>query len=82
MLPALFGGMFLGLLSIGDGEYIVENKLLTMFIPAVLVSVLCIMNIFVGGMEGIAILVMLPVTLLTARILWKKGIVRAVKNVK
>jgi len=82
MLPALFGGMFLGFFSKGDGEYIVEKKLLTIVIPFTLVSVLCILKLFPAGVEGVAILLMLPVTLITARILWKKGIVKVVKNPK
>ncbi|MGL5693396.1 MAG: hypothetical protein ACRCXA_04910 [Peptostreptococcaceae bacterium] len=80
MLPALFGGMFLGFMGKGDGEYIVENKLLSILIPIIIVSVGCISNILIPGVEGIIIIVMLPVTLISARVLWKKGIIRVVKN--
>ena len=31
-------------------------------------------------MEGISLLFMIPVTILCARVLWKKGIVRVVDN--
>lgn len=80
MLPALFGGMFLGMMGKGDGKQIIENKLLAIALPAVIVSVLTIMGVLKSGMEGIAILVMIPVTLLCARVLWKKGIIRVVDN--
>lgn len=80
MLPALFGGMFLGLLGNGGGETVIRKKLLIPALPALIVLVLGLMGIISSGMEGIAILVMLPVTLLWARFLWKKNIIKVEPN--
>lgn len=80
MLPALFGGMFLGIIGKGTGKTYIKNKLLSIVIPIILVSVATASGILVGGMEGIAILIMLPVTIGVARILWKKGIIEVIKR--
>ena len=78
LLPALFGCMALGLLSSGNGKTKVKNHLLPAVIPALLVSVLTVLGIGSTGLAGILIIVMIPVTILCARILWKKGIVKVV----
>ena len=78
LLPALFGCMALGLLSSGNGKTKVKNHLLPALIPALLVTVLTVLGIGSTGLAGILIIVMIPVTILCARILWKKGIVKVV----
>ena len=78
LLPALFGCMALGLLSSGNGKTKVKNHLLPGLVPAVLVTVLTVLGIGSTGLAGILIIVMIPVTILCARILWKKGIVKVV----
>ena len=78
LLPALFGCMALGLLSSGNGKTKVKNHLLPAVIPALLVTVLTVLGIGSTGLAGILIIVMIPVTILCARILWKKGIVKVV----
>ena len=78
LLPALFGCMALGLLSSGNGKTKVKNHLLPAVIPAVLVTALTVLGIGSTGLAGILIIVMIPVTILCARILWKKGIVKVV----
>lgn len=78
MLPALFGGMFLGLLSKGEGKTYVKNKLLMIIVPILLVSAGTLSGIIQAGMEGIIILLMLPVTIGIARFLWKKKIIEVV----
>ena len=78
LLPALFGCMVLGVLSSGNGKTKVKNHLLPGLIPAVLVTVLTVLGIGSTGLAGILIIVMIPVTILCARILWKKGIVKVV----
>lgn len=80
MLPALFGGMFLGLLSKGEGKTYIKNKLLMIVVPVILVAAGAIVGVIKGGMEGIVILVMLPVTIGIARLLWKKDIIKVVDN--
>ena len=78
LLPALFGCMALGLLSSGNGKTKVKNHLLPALIPALLVTALTVLGIGSTGLAGILIIVMIPVTILCARILWKKGIVKVV----
>lgn len=78
LLPALFGCMVLGVLSSGNGKTKVKNHLLPGLIPAVLVTVLTVLGIGSTGLAGILIIVMIPVTILCARILWKKGVVKVV----
>ena len=78
LLPALFGCMALGLLSSGNGKTKVKNHLLPAMIPALLVTALTVLGIGSTGLAGILIIVMIPVTILCARILWKKGIVKVV----
>ena len=81
MLPSLFGGMFLGLLGKGDGEYVVEKKLLAIVLPVAIVSIATMLGVLKSGLEGIAIILMLPITLIVARILWKKGIIKVTKRI-
>ena len=78
LLPALFGCMALGLLSSGNGKTKVKNHLLPALVPALLVTALTVLGIGSTGLAGILIIVIIPVTILCARILWKKGIVKVV----
>lgn len=78
LLPALFGCMSLGLLGSGNGETKVKNHLLPALIPAILVSILTILGIASSGIAGILMIVMIPVTILCARIFWKMGLVKVV----
>ena len=78
LLPALFGCMALGLLSSGNGKTKVKNHLLPALVPALLVTALTVLGSGSTGLAGILIIVMIPVTILCARILWKKGIVKVV----
>ena len=78
LLPALFGCMALGLLSSGNGKTKVKNHLLPALVPALLVTALTVLGIGSTGLAGILIIVMIPVTIHCARILWKKGIVKVV----
>lgn len=77
MLPALFGGMFVPMLlnnKVGDFE--VKGRLLPTIIPIILVI---IVNQFIrpiSGMEGIAILLVIPIMILIARIMYKKGVIK------
>ncbi len=80
ILPALFGCMSLGILGRGNAPTYVKNKLLIIAIPALLVSLLTIAGIASSGMAGYLLLIMIPLSILCARILWKKGIVKVVEN--
>lgn len=80
MLPALFGGMFVPmLLNNRVGDYEVKGRLLPTLLPLVLIVLI---NKFVrplGGMEGIAILAVIPIMMLLANILYKKGVIKMTK---
>lgn len=80
ILPALFGCMALSLFGRGSGKTYVKNRLLSVLLPAVLVTILAILG--VAGMKSASLimLVMIPLSILCARILWKKGIVKVVEN--
>lgn len=80
LLPALFGCMTLGMIGRGNGPTYVKNKLLIMVVPAVLISILTVMGIASTGLAGLLILVMIPVTILCAWILWKAGVVKVLQN--
>lgn len=77
LLPALFGSMSLGLLG-GGGKTKIKNRLLPAAIPALIVAVLTILGIASTALAGILMIVMIPVTILCARIMWKKGLVKVV----
>ena len=77
MLPALFGGMFLGMLTNKNaGEYVIHGKLLAAVAP---MAVLLFVHFFVTsviGKEGIVMLCEIPFTVLCAWVLYKKGIIK------
>ncbi len=80
MLPALFGGMLTPMLLDNTiGEYKVKNKLLP--ILPIMIAILLI-NKFIlplAGFEGIALILTIPISILIARFLYKKGIIKATK---
>ena len=84
ILPALFGCMSLGILGKGNGKTYVKNKLLIGAVPAAIVAALTLLmtksGIPAGGLAGYLMLIMIPIGILCARILWKKGIVSVEKN--
>ncbi len=76
MLPALFGGMFLPMLMDKNvGKYEVKGKLLPTIVPVI---VILLVNKYIKpltGFEGVAMLVVIPFTVLTAKLLYKKNII-------
>ena len=80
MLPSMFGALFLGILTKGSSKTEIENKLFSIVVPFILVCLGIFAGVLSAGMEGISLLFMIPVTILCARVLWKKGIVRVVDN--
>ena len=77
MVPALMGGLMLGVFK-QSGKVRIKNKNLVAVAP-ILMSILGLM--FIEGftsMQGFAILGAIPLTLVFAFILWKKGIVKQV----
>ena len=80
MIPALFGTFLLGFFAKENGEYQIHGQMLSAIIPVILVSLGAAFKIFTGGMEGIIIMVMLPITILCAYLLFKKGKISVQKN--
>lgn len=78
ILPALFGCMSLSLFGNGNSKTYVKNRLLCAVVPAILVSLLTIAGIASNGMAGYLLIIMIPITILCARILYKKGVVKVV----
>ena len=87
LLPALFGSMTLGLFaSTSAGSKVVVGGLKGVMPVIIIVSLIAlanrILNIMPGttlmGMVGFLILAMLPVAIITSRILWKKGKIKVV----
>lgn len=85
LLPALFGSMTLGLFaSTSSGSKVVVGGLKGVIPVLLIVSLVCIaarifgMGSMMLGMVGFLILLMLPVGIITSRILWKKGIIKVI----
>lgn len=84
LVPALFGSMALGLFaSSSNGKKVVKGGMMGVLPVLIIVSVLALaVRIFagasLGGMEGLLIIVMLPISLISSRIMWKKGIIKVV----
>ena len=86
LIPALFGSLTLGLFSSSKaGKKVVKNGIAGVIPVLVIVSVLALLvRISSGGslfgMIGFLILFMLPVAIISSRIMWKKGIIKVVDN--
>lgn len=84
IIPALFGSLALGLFSSSNaGNKIVKNGIMGVLPVLIIVSILSIfVRVTSGGslfgMVGFLILFMLPVALISSRIMWKKGIIKVV----
>lgn len=77
LLPALFGCLMLGFMG-STGKTKIKNKLLVAVVPAILAAVLTVAGILNSGTAGLALVVVIPICIGIARILWKKGIVKMV----
>lgn len=84
IIPALFGSLTLGLFSsTNSGKKVVKNGVMGVVPVLIIVSVLAlVVRITSGGslfgMIGFLILFMLPVAIISSRIMWKKGIIKVV----
>ena len=84
IIPALFGSLTLGLFSSTNaGNKVVKNGIMGVVPVLIIVSVLAlVVRITSGGslfgMVGFLILFMLPVAIISSRIMWKKGIIKVV----
>ena len=86
LIPALFGSLTLGLFSSTKaGKKVVKNGIAGVIPVLVIVAVLALfVRITSGGSLfgaiGFLILFMLPVAIISSRIMWKKGIIKVVDN--
>lgn len=84
LIPALFGSLTLGLFAnTTAGKKVVKNGLMGVVPVLVIVTILALaVRILSGGslfgMIGFLILFMLPVAIISSRIMWKKGIIKVV----
>lgn len=84
IIPSLFGSLTLGLFSsTNSGKKVVKNGIMGVLPVIVLVTILSLLvRISTGGslfgMIGFLILIMLPISIIFSRIMWKKGIIKVV----
>lgn len=84
IIPALFGSLTLGLFaSTNSGNKVVKNGIMGVVPVLVIVTIISvIVRVTSGGslfgMIGFLILFMLPVAIISSRIMWKKGIIKVV----
>ena len=82
MLPALFGGLALGIFNGRSGKYNIKGKLLGA-VPAVIIDIiLMIMGVPLSTYQGFVIVGMIPVTILTSWLMYKKGIIKVYEQGK
>lgn len=84
IIPALFGSLTLGLFSsTSSGKKVVKNGIMGVLPVIILVTIAAILvRVSSGGslfgMVGFLILIMLPISIISSRIMWKKGIIKVV----
>lgn len=84
LIPALFGSLTLGLFgSTNSGKKVVKNAVMGVVPVIVIITILSLVVRFTSGyslfgMIGFLILFMLPVAIISSRIMWKKGIIKVV----
>ncbi len=84
LIPALFGSMTLGLFgTTNSGKKVVKNGVMGMIPVLLIVSVLAlVVRITSGGSlfgaVGFLIIFMLPIAILSSRIMWKKGFIKVI----
>lgn len=86
LIPALFGSLTLGLFaSTKSGNKVVKGGVMGVVPVLIIVTLLSlVVRITSGGslfgVVGILIMVMLPVAIISSRIMWKKGLIKVVDN--
>ena len=83
VLPALFGALMVSFLAAGDaGAVVVKGQWKAIILPTVVVAIVHYLMFPIKGWEGVTILVLLPITILGARFLYKKGQITVVPKDK
>lgn len=86
LIPALFGSLTLGLFaSTNSGKKVVKNGVMGVVPVIIIITVIALVaRITKGaslfGMVGFLILFILPVAIISSRIMWKKNIIQVVDN--
>jgi hypothetical protein len=80
ILPALFGSLILVVFSNRTGKYVVKNKFIPFLPPFVICTVLMALIPILANLLGVLILVMLPVTIGLAWVLYQKKIIRVYED--
>mgnify|MGYP005915016915 CR=1 FL=1 len=86
LIPALFGSLTLGLFaSTNSGKKVVKNGVMGVVPVIIIITVIAlVVRITKGaslfGMVGFLILFMLPVAIISSRIMWKENIIQVVDN--
>lgn len=79
ILPALFGGMFLPmLLDHKVGDYKVKGRLIPTIVPFLLIIIINTFVIKIAGYEGPTLIIVIPLTILIARFLYKRKIIKMI----
>lgn len=84
LIPALFGSLTLGLFgSANTGKKVVKNGVMGVVPVIVIISLIALAARITSGsslfgMIGFLILFMLPVAIISSRIMWKKGIIKVI----
>lgn len=84
IIPALFGSLALGLFANSNsGNKVVKNGVMGVLPVLIIVSIISlVVRIATGkslfGLIGFLILFMLPIAIISSRIMWKKGIINVV----
>lgn len=76
MLPAMLGVLMLGVVNNKSGKYTVTNKTLSLLPCAVVMTGLVITHRWNPMYQGVFIVAMIPVTILTARLLYNRRIIK------
>lgn len=83
VLPALFGALVVAFLAGGDaGAVVVKGQWKAIIVPLVVVAIVHYLVFPIRGWEGVTILVLLPITILGARFLYRKGQIQVVPKEK
>lgn len=74
VLPALFGALTVAFVAGGEtGQVEIKGQWKAIVLPIVVIAVIHYLLFPIKGYEGVAILVLLPITIFGARFLFKKG---------
>lgn len=83
LMPALFGSMATSvLMSKNAGEYMIEGKVKIAAVPIILILIIQIFVVNLTQYQGYVLLTMIPVTIIVAKIMYNKGIVKMVERPK